>query len=408
MRLSGRRVVLGVTGSIAAYKACDVLRALQQRGAEVRVVMTASAQELIRPTVFRSLSGSPVFTGMFDDPHGAELKHIALADWADLIVVAPATANLLGKVAAGIADDLLSTVIMAAGCPTLFAPAMNFRMWENPIVQRNVQTLQERGYHFCGPIEGRLASGAIGTGRMAEPEEIVKCATELLAANAEGQGLKVLITAGPTREYIDRVRFISNPSSGRMGYAIAEAAAQSGAEVCLISGPTELEPPPGVDIVRVQTADEMLLAVKEHLEEADVVVGVAAVADFKPAEVAEGKIPRADGELVLRLLPTPDIMAEVGRNKGQRVLVGFAAEVSDGEERARQKLEAKNLDLLVVNDVTEPGSGFGVSTNRVTLIRRDGSAKPLPQMPKLELGRVIWQEILTLANAVSSASPEQS
>lgn len=396
MRLEGRRIVLGVTGSIAAYKACDVLRGLQKEGAEVRVVMTAAAQELVRPTVFRSLSGSPVLTAMFDDPQGEDLKHIALTEWAELILVAPATANLIGKVASGIADDLLSTVIAAAGCPTLLAPGMNVRMWQNPVVQGNVRRLEGLGYRFCGPVEGRLASGVVGVGRMADADEIVRSAIQVLAGTDEGRGVKVLITAGPTREFIDPVRFISNPSSGRMGYAMAEAAAETGAEVCLVSGPSELSPPPGVETVRVRTAEDMRAAVMDRVAQADVFIGVAAVADFAPAETAGAKIARSDGDLTLALRPTADIIAEVGRTKGDRIVVGFAAEAGEGDERARRKLEAKDLDLVVLNDVTEPGSGFEVETNRVTLIRRDGSTESLPLMLKTDLARRIWQEVLGL------------
>ncbi len=399
MRLEGRRIVLGVTGSIAAYKACDVLRGLQREGAEVRVVMTAAAQELIRPTVFRSLSGAPVLTSLFGDVQGEDLKHIALTEWADLIVVAPATGNLIGKIAGGIADDLLSTVVMAADCPTLLAPGMNYRMWQNPVVQGNARKLQDLGYGFCGPVSGRLASGAVGVGRMSEPGEIVEAAVRMLARTDEGRGLRVLVTAGPTREFIDPVRFISNPSSGRMGYAVAEAAAQTGAEVCLISGPTELAPPTGVELVRVQTAEEMRAAVMERLAEARIVIGVAAVSDFAPAETANSKIPRSDGERALTLRPTRDILAEVGRQKAGRVVIGFAAETGEGRERAAAKLEAKNLDMVVVNDVTEPGSGFGVETNRVTFIRRDGSLESLPQMHKTDLARRIWREAVQLAGA---------
>ena len=402
MRLEGRRIVLGVTGSIAAYKACDVLRGLQEEGAEVRVVMTAAAQELVRPTVFRSLSGSPVLTAMFDDPQGEDLKHIALTEWAELILIAPATANLIGKVASGIADDLLSTVITAAGCPTLLAPGMNVRMWQNPVVQGNVRKLEGLGYRFCGPVEGRLASGAVGVGRMADADEIVRSAVQVLAGTDEGRGVRVLITAGPTREFIDPVRFISNPSSGRMGYAMAEAAVETGAEVCLVSGPTELSPPPGVETVRVRTTEEMRAAVMDRVAQADVFIGVAAVADFAPAETAGAKIARSDGDLTLALRPTADIIAEVGRTKGDKIVVGFAAEAGGGDERARRKLEAKDLDLVVLNDVTEPGSGFEVETNRVTLIRRDGSTESLPLMLKTDLARRIWQEVLKLVGVSGS------
>ncbi|MBM3500853.1 MAG: bifunctional phosphopantothenoylcysteine decarboxylase/phosphopantothenate--cysteine ligase CoaBC [Armatimonadetes bacterium] len=402
MKLAGRKVILGVTGSIAAYKACDVLRGLQKEGAEVRVVMTAAAQELVRPTVFRSLSGAPVLTGMFADAQGEDLKHITLTEWADLILVAPATANLIGKIAGGIADDLLSTVIMAADCPTLLAPGMNFRMWRNPVVEGNVRKLAALGYRFCGPVEGRLASGAVGVGRLADPEEIVASGVAMLTAAGPGRGVKVLITAGPTREFLDPVRFISNPSTGRMGYALAEAAAAAGAEVFLVSGPTELPPPVGVEVARVQTAEEMRTAVMARLADARVVIGVAAVSDFAPAETAKTKIPRADGAVTVTLRPTRDILSEVGRAKGDRVVVGFAAETGEGVDRAKAKLEAKGLDLVVLNDVTEPGSGFGVDTNRVTLIRRDGSVESLPQMLKTDLARRIWGEAVALLDASGS------
>jgi phosphopantothenoylcysteine decarboxylase/phosphopantothenate--cysteine ligase len=396
MTLRGRRVVLGVTGSIAAYKACDVLRGLQEEGAEVRVAMTAAAQELVRPTVFRSLSSYPVLTGLFADPQGEDLKHIALTEWADLILVAPATANLIGKVASGIADDLLSTVIAAAACPVVFAPGMNFRMWQNPVTQGNVHKLEALGYRFCGPVEGRLASGAVGVGRLADPRDIVGFVVGVLGAAGTAQGIRVVVTAGPTREYVDPVRFLSNASSGRMGYAVAAAAQETGADVCLVSGPTQLPPPAGVECVRVTTAEEMRQAVVERARQAEVVIGVAAVADFAPVAPSDHKAPRGDGDVTVTLRPTADILAEVGRAKGTRVLVGFAAETGQDVERATRKLRDKNLDLIVLNDVTEPGSGFEAETNRATLVRRDGSTERLPLMPKTELARRIWQEALAL------------
>lgn len=397
MRLEGRKVVVGVTGSIAAYKACEVVRRLKADGAAVRVVMTESAKQLVGPTTFRSLSGAPVASGMFDDQQGGDLEHIALSEWAEVLAVVPATANIIGKVAHGVADDLLSTTIMATEAPTGFAPAMNFRMWQNPIVQGNVQSLRSLGYHFWGPEEGRLASGAVGAGRMAEPATVCESVAELLCGGGEGRGLRVVVTAGPTREFIDPVRFISNPSTGRMGYAIAAEAQRSGAEVELITGPTHLPPPPGVCVVNVTSAEEMREAVLEHAAEADVVVGVAAVGDFTPQLRSQVKLKRGEGPLTLELQPTADILGEVGHNKGQRVLVGFAAETHDAEANAQRKLREKNLDLVVLNIIGEAESGFAVPTNRATLVRRDAPAEQLPLMAKTELARRLWREVLKLA-----------
>lgn len=397
MRLQGRKVVVGVTGSIAAYKACEVVRRLRAEGANVRVVMTENAKNLVSPTTFRSLSGAPVSSGMFDDEQGGDLEHIALSEWADVVAVVPGTANILGKVAHGIADDLLSTTIMATEAPTGFAPAMNFRMWQNPIVQENVRSLSALGYHFWGPEEGRLASGAVGVGRMAEPTAIVDSVAELLCGGGEGRGLKVVVTAGPTREFIDPVRFISNPSTGRMGYAIAAEAQRSGADVELITGPTHLQPPPGVRVVEVTSAEEMREAVLERTAEADVVIGVAAVGDFTPQLRSQAKLRRSDGPLMLELQPTTDILGEVGHSKGDRVLVGFAAETHDAEANAQRKLREKNLDLVVLNNIGEADSGFAVATNRPTLVRRDAPPEQLPLMAKTELARRVWREALQLA-----------
>ncbi len=396
MSLPGRKIVVGVTGSVAAYKACEVVRRLVAEGAEVRVVMTDNARHFVGPTIFRVFSQAPVAEAEFGASQGDELTHISLADWAELILVAPATGNIIGKAACGIADDLLSTTLMASEAIKVFAPAMNYRMWGNPVVQENVRRLAGLGCRFCGPGEGRLASGAVGAGRMSEPEEILACVKRLLGEGDEARGLKVVVTAGPTREFIDPVRFISNPSTGRMGYAIAEAAAETGAEVVLVSGPTHLTASVGVRTVSVSSAAEMREAVLREAEEAVVVVGAAAVGDFTVAP-APGKIKRAGGPLTLALEPTVDIMAELGRTKGTRVLVGFAAETGEGEANARRKLAEKNLDLIVLNDVTEPGSGFAVATNRATLVRPEGPAEPLPMMPKTELARRVWREALDLA-----------
>jgi len=396
MVLEGRKVVVGVTGSIAAYKACEVVRRLVRAGVEVRVIMTEHARHFIGPTSFRVLSRAPVASAEFGESQGDELTHIALAEWADLVLVAPATGNVIGKVASGIADDLLSTTIMATEAPTVFGPAMNSRMWLNPILQENVRKLTELGYRFCGPVEGALAEGVSGIGRMAEPEVIVEYVRQVLGGGGEGRGLKVVVTAGPTHEFIDPVRFISNPSTGRMGYAIAEEAARSGAEVVLVSGPTELKSPPRVVTVCVRTAEEMRQAVLKHAADADVVIGAAAVGDFTVAPAA-GKLKRSAGPVTLELQPTADIMAELGRDKGKRVLVGFAAETEDGEVNAQRKLQEKKLDLVVLNDVTEPGSGFAVETNRATLLRPGAPLGPLPMMLKTELAHRVWHEALALA-----------
>ncbi len=404
MSLEGRRIVVGVTGSIAAYKACEVVRRLVGEGAEVRVVMTDHARELIGPTIFRVFSQAPVPPAEFGASQGDELTHISLTDWAELLLVAPATGNIIGKVASGIADDLLSTTMMASDAIKVIAPAMNYRMWQNPVVQSNVVKLTALGYHFCGPTEGRLATGVVAAGRMAEPEEIVACVRGLLNRTEEARGVKGVVTAGPTREFIDPVRFISNPSTGRMGYALAQAAADTGAEVVLVSGPTQLGPPAGVRTIPVESAAEMREAVVREAGEADVVIGAAAVGDFTAAAVAQ-KMKRSRGPVTLELQPTADIMAELGAAKAKRVLVGFAAETGEGEAKARRKLCEKNLDLIVLNDVTEPGSGFAVETNRATLIRPGGPAEPLPMMAKTELARRIWRETLALVKQRQSDRP---
>ncbi|HJN17578.1 MAG TPA: bifunctional phosphopantothenoylcysteine decarboxylase/phosphopantothenate--cysteine ligase CoaBC [Armatimonadota bacterium] len=396
MSLDGRKIIIGVTGSIAAYKACDVIRRLKVAGAEVRVVMTKSACELVGPTTFRAISGGPVAVEMFDGESGGDLKHISLTDWADAVLIVPATANILGKAANGIADDLVSTVLMACDAPTVFAPAMNFRMWANPAVQENVRKLAESGRCFAGPIEGRLASGVVGAGRMAEPDSIVETLKQALGISAAGSGLKVVITSGPTREYIDPVRFITNPSTGKMGHALALAARDTGAEVIVISGPTQLPPPAGVTTVDVVSADEMRAQVQAHAADADVVIAAAAPGDFTVAEVADTKVARGEGPITLELQPTEDIIAEVGRDKGNKVVVSFAAETGGGIERAETKLREKNSDLVVLNDVAEPGSGFGVDTNRVTLIRPEQAPEELPLMSKVDVARRVWDEVLAL------------
>jgi len=376
--LAGRTLVLGLTGSIAAYKACELASQLVQLGAEVWPVMTDEAAELIGPLTLETLTGHPVGRAMFGPERGRALDHIDLADEAELIVVAPATANLLGKVASGIADDLLSTVIMATKSKVLFAPAMNVHMWDNPIVQENVRRLKERGYRFVEPGEGPLACGYQGKGRLAEPEEILDAVLALLLGKRDLEGKTLLITAGRTEEPLDPVRFISNRSSGKMGYALARAATERGARVILVTGPSSVPPPEGVEVCRVRTAEEMRKTVLSRFPRTDALVMVAAVADFRPKQVSREKLKKKDGGLTLSLEETPDILslAAKKRKPGQRI-VGFALETEDCMANARRKLREKELDLVALN----APKAFDSETNQVTLIDFKGS-EPLPEMSK--------------------------
>jgi len=380
--LSGKNVVLGVSGGIAVYKAVEVLRLLVKAGADVHVVMTRNAAEFVAPLTFQTLSNNPVHSDLFELYREREIGHISLADRADLFLVAPATANLIGKVANGIADDLLTTTLMATRAQVLFVPAMNVNMWENPIYRRNQQRLEALGYHFMEPASGSLACGWEGKGKLPDPTEIVATLTGL-AAPADLSGETVLVTAGPTREEIDPVRYISNRSSGKMGYCIARAASERGARVILVSGPTNLAPPRGVEFIPVTTALEMHDAVLERFDEATVVIKAAAVADYRPAAPSSAKLKKRDGGgTTIELVENPDILALLGgRKRGQR-LIGFAAETGDLIENARQKLEAKNLDMIVANDVTQEGAGFDVDTNVVRLLYRDGRVESLERMSK--------------------------
>jgi phosphopantothenoylcysteine decarboxylase/phosphopantothenate--cysteine ligase len=393
--LEARRIVLGVTGGIAAFKAAGLVTALRQRGAQVRVVMTEAATHFVTPTTFASLSAHEVGLQMFGAPLGDELQHIQLQDFAEVMLIAPATANVIGKIAAGIADDLLTTVVMALDCPIILAPAMNFRMWENPIVQRNVETLRGLGYGFVMPEQGRLASGASGTGRLAG-EEVLLSALERALQGAlpryDLSGKRIVVSAGPTREPLDPVRFLSNRSTGRMGHALAAEAQRRGAEVILISGPTELAPPPGVDLRAVTTNAEMKQAVLDAMPGAFAFISAAAPADYRPAQFSDIKIKKGEA-LSVPLEQTDDILLAVGAQARPQVLVGFAAETGDAVETARPKLARKDLDLLVVNDVSEPGSGFAVDTNRVTILRRDGQTRPLPLMSKHAVAAAILDEM---------------
>ena len=398
--LEGRFITLGVTGGIAAYKAADLASRLNSRGAAVHVIMTKSAGEFIRPLTFEALTGNPVYTDLFTASHLFRMPHIDLASRADIIVVAPATANLLGKLAHGMADDLLTTAILAANCPVLICPAMNVNMYANQAVKNNIDRLTQYGYHFVEPEVGRMACGHYGRGRLAETETIMGVITALLSEQGDMKGLTVLVTAGGTREPIDPVRFVTNRSSGKMGNALAEAANSRGARVILVSAPTCLPVPPGVEAVPVESAGEMLDAVIRLYPEADVVIKAAAVADYRCAIVSGQKI-KKDGEtLNLELVKNTDILAELGRSKREGVtLVGFAAETQDLERNAGQKLQKKNLDLMVANDVRAPGAGFGTDTNIVKLIYPGGRVQSLPLMEKSLVAHKILDAVLEIRNS---------
>ena len=395
--LEGRQVVLGVTGGIAAYKACELTSRLRKAGAQVYVIMTKNACEFVAPLTFETLSNHPVATDTFDRPATWEVEHIALAKRAEVFVIAPATANILAKMAHGIADDMLSTTVLATRAPVLAAPAMNTGMWENAATRENVKTLVSRGVRFVGPEGGFLACGDTGAGRMSEPTRIFDAIAELLNPKQDMEGLRVVVTAGPTQEKIDPVRYISNRSSGKMGYAIAEAAARRGADVTLVTGPVRLETPRGVRAVPIQSTQDLLEAMAACCPEADVVIQAAAPADFTPAEVAGEKIKKqGDGDLVLTLCQTPDVAAQVGRMKhpGQ-TLVGFAAETNDVLRNAEGKLAKKNLDMIVANDVTAPGAGFDVDTNIVTFLTRSGM-ETLPCLPKKQVAEELLDRVMLL------------
>ncbi len=387
--LSEKTIVLGVTGGIAAYKAAEVCSTLVKAGASVHVVMTEHATRFVGPVTFRALTGNQVITSLWDEPREYEIAHISLPDKADVFLIAPATANILGKIACGVADDMLSTMVMATGAPVILAPAMNFRMWENPVVKANVERLESLGYMFVNPEVGRLACGEEGVGRLAEPKKVVQAVIDCLERKQDLAGFPILVTAGPTQEPIDPVRFIANRSSGKMGYAAARAAAERGARVTLVSGPTSLTAPANVEVVSVQTAAEMLDAVLKRLPKVRVVIGAAAVADYTPKSRGKAKIKKAEAGMALELVPTKDIMAEVGRKKGDRVLVGFAAETENLVRNAKAKLKSKNLDFIVANDVSKVGIGFGADVNEVTIIAKSGEVQELPRLSKFEIGHRI-------------------
>jgi phosphopantothenoylcysteine decarboxylase/phosphopantothenate--cysteine ligase len=392
--LLGRRVLLGVTGGIAAYKACILTRLLRLRGAQVRVVMTRSAERFVGPATFAALSDHRVYTDLFEEEPG--VLHIRLAHEADVVVVAPATANVIAKLAFGIADDLLTSTLLEARGPFVLAPAMHTGMWENDATQSNVATLVERGARIVGPSHGSLAAGDEGIGRMSEPEAILAAVEELLARGRDLAGRRVVVTAGPTWEPIDPVRFIGNRSTGRMGFAVAAEAFGRGADVTLVVGPGTIEPPEGPAVVSVTTAEEMRDAVLRAAEGADAVVMAAAVADFRPETTAGSKIKKEGGAPELRLVPTPDILAELGARGGERVLVGFAAETDDVEAEGRRKLERKGVDLLVANEVGREGTGFGSETNRAAIVSRTGEDESLRDWTKPELASAICDRLAKL------------
>lgn len=384
--MTKKNVVLGVTGSIAAYKACDVVSRLRKQGADVHVILTRAGAEIITPLALETMSANPVVVDMFHRENPWEVEHISLAKRADVFLVAPATANFLGKAAHGIADDMLTTTILATHAPVLVAPAMNVNMYENPAVQENIALLKKRGWHFIEPDAGLLACGDVGKGRLAEPEAIVAAAMELLYPRRDLAGKHVLVSAGPTQERIDPVRYITNRSSGKMGYAIAEAAAARGARVTLISGPVALPVPEGVERVSVISSQDMFEAVHAAFDGCDGLIMAAAPADFTPAAFAEQKIKKNGREgMTLELAATRDILKSIGERKQHQRVMGFAAETEHLAENAAKKLEAKNLDMIAANDVTAAGAGFAVDTNAVTLYKRDGSSEQSGTMTKRAL-----------------------
>ncbi len=404
---TSRHIVLGIGGGIAAYKAAELARTLMEREVTVQVVMTRAAQEFVRPLTFAALTGRKVITDMFaqvgDETLASAVEHIRVAQEAEALVVAPATANLMAKFANGLADDFLSTMYLAFTGPVVLAPAMNTNMWTHPATQHNLETLRGRGHIIVEPGSGMLACGMVGPGRLAEPERIADAVMPVLARRHDLEGETVLVTAGPTEEPVDPVRFLSNRSSGKMGYAIAEAAASRGARVVLVSGPVRLSPPFGVTVVNVQTAEQMRTAVMAHLDEATIVIKAAAVADYRVADPAPSKIKKREAKLALQLEPTPDILSELGYVKGNRLLVGFAAETGDPLPEARRKMDSKNCDMVVGNRVDREGLGFGSDDNEVVLALRTGEAVELPRAAKREIADRIFDHLLKLRTMVPAA-----
>jgi phosphopantothenoylcysteine decarboxylase/phosphopantothenate--cysteine ligase len=407
------RITLGVTGGIAAYKSAELVRRLQDEGHSLQVVMTRAAREFITPLTFAALSGQRVITDLFSNQPGGEgsldsaIDHIAVAQRTDLLLVAPATADILAKLARGVADDFLTTLYLASTAPVVIAPAMNVNMWQHAATQENVTALKARGVRIVEPSEGYLACGMIGSGRLAQQEDILKAVRETLAGEQDLAGETLLVTAGPTCEDIDPVRYLTNRSSGKMGYAVAADAARRGAKVLLVSGPTSLGTPQGVERVDVRSADEMHRAVVERFSGCTIAVFAAAVADYRPAEKSNQKIKRDGNALVLRLEPNPDILAMVAREKGERLVVGFAAETENVAENAQKKLAQKNADLIVANNVTAESAGFDSDTNIVTLFSKGGRDLPLPRLSKAEVAHRILDEVLRLRSVLKNKSASQ-
>ncbi|NPV91406.1 MAG: bifunctional phosphopantothenoylcysteine decarboxylase/phosphopantothenate--cysteine ligase CoaBC [Firmicutes bacterium] len=391
--LRGKIILIGVSGGIAAYKIADLVSRLKKLEAEVHVVMTRAATEFITPLTLAVLSQNPVAVEMFEDTTRPDIQHIELAQKADLVLIAPATANVIGKIAHGIADDLLTTMVMASTTKVALAPSMNVHMYENPILQENLNRLRSLGYQVLEPGAGFLACGDTGRGRLPEPEELVDHIIKSVKAEKDFQGVRVLVTAGGTREPIDPIRYISNRSTGKMGYAIAEAAAERGASVVLVSAPAQLTPPPGVEVIRVTSAGDMHQAVMQRFNECDVVIKAAAVADYRPRQIADQKIKKMEGGLKIELERTPDILFECGQRKQHQVLVGFAAETENVEEYAKKKIGQKNLDMIVANDVSQDGAGFGTETNIVTIFYPGGKKVEMPRMSKLDVAFGVLDEV---------------
>lgn len=413
--LKDKNIILGVTGGIAAYKCVDLVSRLRKQGANVHVILTKGAQNFVTETAMREISGNPVVTSMWQEIQQYDVEHIALAQLADVVLVAPATANVIAKCACGMADDMLTTTLLATKAPVFFAPAMNTNMYENSITQQNLHTLQERGCHIIDPAAGHLACGTSGVGRMPEPQELVEILADFFATGKElaesdevdsrqhlaeeldFRGINILVTAAGTREPIDPVRYIGNRSSGKMGYAIAEAARDLGANVTLISGPSALTPLAGVNFFKVESARDMRRLVLENFPESQIVIKAAAVADYRVKNVADHKIKKNDEELTLVLEKNPDILKELGQKKQKgQVLVGFAAETQNLIQYAQSKLEKKNLDMIVANDVSKPQAGFNVDTNLIKLLKRDGSIEELPLMSKKDLAYIILNHVMKI------------
>lgn len=395
--LKGKRILVGICGGIAAYKSADLVSRLKKKGACVKVIMTKNAGEFITPITLASLSGNKVATDMFSCPQDWDIQHISLAQWAEYIIIAPATANFIGKAASGIADDLLTTTVMASKAMVIAVPAMNTNMYNNPIVGRNIESLAtHNGYLFFGPASGHLACGDTGTGKMEEPTAIVEYVERLTNASRSYEGKTVLVTAGPTREALDPVRFLTNGSSGKMGYSIAGAAAARGARVILISGPTHLQPPASVEFVPVVSAVDMYNAVMDSYKECDIVIKTAAVSDYRPAVAYNHKMKKTQNEISLDMVRNPDILAQLGKDKGKRILVGFAAESIDIIEYAKDKIKKKNLDMIVANDITQEGAGFNSNTNEGFILDSNGGMEQLTRMDKMEMANIILDKIACL------------